>query len=293
MADRFTLETPIWADELATAVAAAQEAGELLRRGFRQPTRERRKGSHDVVTALDLASERLIMGRLGSRFPTDARLGEETGLSVPTLRQRPDGARTWIVDPLDGTVNFASGIPFWCVSIALAVDGQVVVGVIADPLRDELYGAVRGQGAWRLGDGVRLEVRRICRVADAVVLADPGRADDREADERVAVIRSRVRSVRALGSVALSLTLLASGRVDGVVQVRGLGAVDIAAAGLLASEAGAVLTDAEVGPWLVVAEPNRGTGIVAARSGLHRVIRGPGHAGHLEASPQAGSPSSK
>ncbi|MGH2464720.1 MAG: inositol monophosphatase family protein, partial [Candidatus Limnocylindrales bacterium] len=121
----------------------------------------------------------------------------------------------------------------------------------------------------------------------------PGRADDPGADERVAAIRSRVRSVRALGSIALSLTLLASGRLDGVVQVRGLGAVDIAAGGLLASEAGAMLTDAEGGAWLVVAEPNRGTGIVAARAGVHRAIRGTSHAAHLEARPQSGSPSSK
>jgi myo-inositol-1(or 4)-monophosphatase len=265
---------PAWADELAVAVDVAREAGALLRRGFRQPGSERRKGPHDVVTDLDLASERLIMARLGERFPADAHLGEETGFSLPAGRRAADSGRTWIVDPLDGTVNFASGIPFWCVSIALAERGEVVVGVIGDPLRDEVYAAVRGQGAWRVGDRTRLEIRHLRRTADAVILADPGRVDDPEADARIAAIRPHVRAVRALGSIALSLTLLASGRLDGVIQVRGLGAVDIAAGGLLASEAGAVLSDAEGGPWLIVEQPNRGTGIVAARAAVHRIMRG-------------------
>ena len=286
-------EMPVWADELAAAVDLAGEAGALLRRGFRQPRSEQRKGPHDVVTDLDFASERLIMARLGDRFPADAHLGEETGFSPPARRPASDSRRTWIVDPLDGTVNFASGIPFWCVSIALAVRGQVVVGVIGDPLRDEVYAAVRGQGAWRVGDGTRLEVRHLRRTADAVVLADPGRAEDPEADGRIAAFRPHVRAVRAMGSIALSLTLLASGRLDGVIQVRGLGAVDIAAGGLLASEAGAVLTDAEGGPWLIVDQPNRGTGIVAARAAVHRIIRGSTGQGHAPATPQSGSPSSK
>ena len=275
--------TPVWTDELNAAVDLAREAGALLRRGFRRPRRERRKGAHDVVTDLDLDSERLIMSALGGRFPTDAFLGEETGLSIPAGHRESDLHRTWIVDPLDGTVNFASGIPFWCVSIALAVRGQIVVGVIGDPLRDEVYAAVRGHGAWRVGDGTRLKVRHLRRAADAVVLADPGRVDDSEADGRIAAIRSHVRSVRALGSIALSLTLLASGRLDGVIQVRGLGAVDIAAGGLLASEAGAVLTDAEGGPWLIVDQPNRGTGIMAGRAGVLRIIRGPARHGLAKA----------
>jgi myo-inositol-1(or 4)-monophosphatase len=293
MAGPFEPQTLVWADELAAAVDAAREAGELLRRGFGQPMQERRKGAHDVVTALDLGSERLIMARLGARFPADARLGEETGLSLPAGRRPPSAGRTWIVDPLDGTVNFASGIPFWCVSIALAVRGEVVVGVIGDPLRDELYAAVRGHGAWRLSDGMRVEVRRLRRIADAVVLADPGQIEDPEADGRIAAIRSHVRAVRALGSIALSLTLLASGRLDGVIQVRGLGAVDIAAAGLIAAEAGAQLTDADGGPWLIVDRPNRGTGIAAARPGVHRLLLGSGRGGLVDAMDQPGSVSSK
>ena len=282
-----------WADELATAIDAGREAGELLRDGFGGPTTERRKGPYDVVTALDRASERGIMARLAKAFPADRRLGEESGLTVPARRSDGGAARTWIVDPLDGTVNFASGIPFWCVSIALAVGDLVVVGVIVDPLRDDLYAALRGRGAWRVGDETRLQVRRLRRIADAVVAADPGAPDDSQADGRIAAFRPHVRAVRSLGSTALSLTWLATGRLDGVIQVRGLGAVDIAAAGLIAAEAGARLTDADGGPWLIVDQPHRGTGIAAARPGLHRHLLRSGLGALAVPIDQPGSASSK
>jgi myo-inositol-1(or 4)-monophosphatase len=259
-----------WETELATAIEAAHQAGKLLLDGFGRPTTERRKGAHDVVTALDWASERSIMARLAHVFPTDRRLGEESGLAVPARRGGDGPIRTWIVDPLDGTVNFASGVPFWCVSVALAVGPLVMVGVIADPLHNGTYAAIRGRGAWCVEDGAPLAVRRLRRTADAIVSADPGAVDDMEAEARISALRPRVRAVRTLGSIALSLTSLATGRLDGVMQVRGLGAVDIAAAGLIASEAGARLSDADGGPWLVVDRPNRGTGIAAARPGLHR-----------------------
>jgi myo-inositol-1(or 4)-monophosphatase len=262
-----TIEAP----EMAVALAAAIAAGALLRAAFERPgrTHERRKGAHDVVTAADRASEALIMARLATAFPTDRRLGEESGLR--NARRRGAGpTRTWIVDPLDGTVNFASALPFWCVSIALAIDGTAELGVIHDPLRDETFAALRGRGAWRVPAGEPLDVRRLARLADAVVILDPGSVDDPEADDRLRIMRTRVRAVRALGSIALSLASLAAGRLDGVVQVRGLQAVDVAAAGLIAAEAGARVTDADGGPWLVIDGPARGTGIAAARPGLHR-----------------------
>jgi fructose-1,6-bisphosphatase/inositol monophosphatase family enzyme len=263
---------PGWETELRTATEAAHQAGKLLLDGFGRPTTERRKGAHDVVTALDHASERSIMARVADVFPTDRRLGEESGLAVPTRRGRDGPIRTWIVDPLDGTINFASGIPFWCVSVALAVGRQVMVGVIADPLRNETYAAIRGRGAWRVENGTPLAVRRLRRTADAVLAVDPGAVDDLEAEAWISALRLKVRAVRTLGSIALSLTSLATGRLDGVVQVRGLGAVDIAAAGLIAEEAGAHLTDANGGPWLIVDLPHRGTGIAAGRPGLHRLL---------------------
>jgi myo-inositol-1(or 4)-monophosphatase len=282
-----------WKTELRTATEAAHQAGKLLLDGFGRPTTERRKGAHDVVTALDHASERSIMARLADVFPTDRRLGEESGLAVPARRGRDGLIRTWIVDPLDGTINFASGIPFWCVSVALAVGQQVMVGVIADPLRNETYAAIRGRGAWRVEDGAPLAVRRLRRTADAVLAVDPGAVDDLQAEARISALRLRVQAVRTLGSVALSLTSLANGRLDGVVQVRGLGAVDIAAAGLIAEEAGAQLTDANGGPWLIVDLPHRGTGIAAGRPGLHRLLLRSGRGGLAVPIDQPDSASSK
>ena len=141
--------------------------------------------------------------------------------------------------------NFASGLPFWCVSIALAIDQRVILGVIRDPLRD--YHGHRRGGAQRLETGERLAMRRLRRSDDAVVVADPGSADDDEAHLRILRLRPHVRAERALGSIALSLTSMAMARLDGVLQVRGLQAVDVAAAGLIALEAGAHVTDAENG----------------------------------------------
>jgi len=262
-------------DELAVAIETAQRAGALLVSAFRQVNVERRHGRHDVVTDIDRASEALIMASLAASFPADRRLGEETGLAVP---RRPS-ARTWIIDPLDGTVNYVSGLPFWCVSIALAIGNRIELGVIHDPLRGETIGATSGGGAWHIDPMARLEVRRLRRISDAVVSADPGGVDD-PAKERISELRKHVRAVRTLGSTALSLTSLATGRLDGVLQVRGLQAVDVAAAGLIAREAGARITDANGGPWIVVAEPSRGTGIAAGRPGVHRrLLGGEGYAG--------------
>ena len=256
--------------ELDGAVATAAEAGTLLLEAFGRPSTERRKGRHDVVTALDLAAERLIMDRLAAAFPSDARLGEETGRS----RAPRDGgsSRTWIVDPLDGTINYAAGLSIWCVSIALAIGSTVVLGVIRDPVHEGTFTAILGAGAWRVPDHRPVAVRRLRRGADAVVAADPGDALDPSAAARIQRLRPAVRAIRVPGSIAWSLTALATGRLDGVLQVRGLQAVDVAAAGLIAREAGARVTAADGGPWIDLADPSTGRGIAAARPSLHRLL---------------------
>ncbi len=255
--------------ELEVAIQCAHRAGALLVGAFRQVNVERRHGRHDVVTDIDRASEALIMAGLAASFPADRRLGEETGLAVP---RRPS-VRTWIIDPLDGTVNYVAGLPFWCVSIALAIGNRIELGVIHDPLRGETTVATSGGGAWQVDEGERLAMRRLRRTTDAVVAADPGGIDD-PAQQRISELRKHVRALRTLGSTALSLTSLATGRLDGVLQVRGLQAVDVAAAGLIAREAGARITDAHGGPWIVLAEPSRGAGIAAGRTGVHRRLLG-------------------
>jgi myo-inositol-1(or 4)-monophosphatase len=258
-----------YAAELETAIGAARAAGALLVDAFGQPGRERRKGVHDVVTSWDDAAEDVIMAHIAEAHPTDQRLGEETGLATAAGSGLNGPPRTWIVDPLDGTVNFASGVPFWCVSIALAFDADVVLGVIGDPLRGEVPEAARGSGAWRVGDGSAIHVRRLARLADAVVDAAPGDPDDRMATERIRLLQPTIRATRTLGSIALSLAMLATGRLDGVLQVRGLDIVDVAAGGLIAAEAGARVTDARGGPWRLRPGLDRGGGVAAATAALH------------------------
>jgi myo-inositol-1(or 4)-monophosphatase len=270
------------ARELDVARQAAEEAAAILRDRFLGPTRRARKGPHDVVTDVDRLAEAAIMRRIRSAFPADSRVGEETGTHIGA-----DPARTWLVDPLDGTINYASGIPWFSVSIGLVVDGSVVAGVVADPLRAERFVAARGIGAWHEPSGRTLRLRRLATVADAVVSADPGDPGDAEADQRIAVLRSGVRVVRTLGSTALSLAYLAAGRLDGVLQVAGLQAVDVAAGACLARAAGARVTGSGGGAWLGADGRTGGAGIAAGGRTVHALLvaRGseeiaPGRGGH-------------
>ncbi len=272
-------------NDAIVAIEVARAAGRHVRAAFSGPrggapgpARSRRNGPHDVVARTDLESERLIARLFARTFPGDGFLGEET---VP--RPAVTGAglpRTWIVDPIDGTVGFVAGIPFFSISIALAVGKRLMTGVVHDPIHDETFVAERGDGAWLLSDpsGLeprrRLRIRRLAAAADAVVGGDPGEPDDLEAVARVNVLRSQVRVVRTLGSTALSLAYLAAGRLDGVLQVRGLQAVDIAAGGLLALEAGARVTDADGARWLDLANPAHGRGIAAGSPAVHRYLLG-------------------
>lgn len=271
------------------AIRLARCAGDRLRASFQGPLgghvghlATRRNGPHDVVTRLDAAVEERISMDLATARPTDGFVGEETstrpfsGTGVP---------RTWVVDPIDGTVGFAAGLPFFSVSIALLVGTKVTAGVVHDPVHREMFVAIAGAGAWLIDDSGslgasgrepeparRLHGRRLAQAADAVVCADPGDADDASARARVSRLGVHVRVVRTFGSTALSLAYLAAGRVDGVLQVRGLQAVDIAAGGLLAIESGAVVTDAGGGPWLSPDDLGHGRGIAAAGRSLQSLL---------------------
>ena len=232
---------------------------------------------HDVVTALDARSERRIARDLRAAFPRDGFVGEEHRPRRSTTRGGQP--RTWIVDPIDGTVMFASGIPCFSISIALSVGPAVVLGVLHDPVHHETFWATVGGGSWLDGGAGfpprRLRIRRLAAAADAVVTLDPGDPDDAAAIHRIESLRSSVRVARSFGSTALSLAWLAAGRVDGVLQVRGLQAVDIAAGGLLAMEAGARVTDSSGGPWLDLADLSHGRGIAAAGPTVHRLLAPP------------------
>src|SRR4029079_4804222 len=156
-------------DDLGFAVALAGRAGELLTASYEQAMRVDRKSKRDVVTNVDYASEALVIEAIGERFPADAILAEESGREHGARRTARGrwARRTWVIDPLDGTVNYANGIPFFCVSIGLVEDGVPVVGVVLDPLRGDCYAAAAGGPATL--NGAKVRASRKYQLGDFVV----------------------------------------------------------------------------------------------------------------------------
>jgi len=242
--------------DLACEVAVA--AGRLLIGSGGRPEIVATKSSPtDVVTEADQAAEALIRSLIAEKRPADRILGEEGGETRssggPGGSAVPSDVR-WIVDPLDGTVNYLYGLPDWAVSIAAEVDGTVVAGAVFVPRRDELYSARLGHGAW-LSSGaldwrgadtrapVRLACNRDVPLAQALVATGFGYAAGRrqiQGDVLRAVL-PQVRDIRRGGSAAVDLCSVASGTVDAYYE-RGVNLWDIAAGGLIAAEAGAPVT---------------------------------------------------
>ncbi|MEO5918937.1 MAG: inositol monophosphatase family protein, partial [Candidatus Limnocylindrales bacterium] len=172
--------------------------------------------------------------------------------------------RVWVVDPLDGTINYANGIPMFCVSVALVVDGLPVVGVVHDPTRHESFAAAIDGPATLNGHQVHASDK--VRLSDFVVsLSLAGRT----ATSRSRNLRRAIRVPRSMGSAALALAYVANGRFDAFIQQGGLSTWDIAAAGLIAERAGATVTDLAGGPWFQIAAPTRSIGILAAPAAHH------------------------
>jgi myo-inositol-1(or 4)-monophosphatase len=251
-----------WAPELAFALDLAARAGEILVDLQGRLVEIEHKSETDVVTEADHASEALVLDAVGRRFPGDAVLSEEIG-HVAAGSAAPNG-RTWVVDPLDGTVNYANGLPLFCVSIALVVDGRPVVGVVRDPVRGEDYAATEDGPATVGGVPIRLHVKD--RLRDCIVSL--GLSGER-VPERWRRIRGAIRVPRAFGSSALSLSYVANGRFDAYIQESGLSAWDIAAAGLIAERAGITVTAIGGGPWFDVRAPTQSLSIVAAPQPHH------------------------
>ncbi|GAB2929592.1 inositol monophosphatase family protein [Nonomuraea fastidiosa] len=221
-------------DFLRLAEEIAREAGEMLL--AKRPTMSReietKSSPTDVVTALDKASEALIRERITAARPGDRILGEEQGEAPGESDVR------WIVDPIDGTVNFLYGLPDWAVSIAVEVAGEVVAGVVNVPARGEVYTAARGEGAW-LG-GERLHCNTGVPLPQALIGTGFGYAKARREvqGEVVAKVLPRVRDIRRGGSCAIDICSVAAGRLDGYYE-RGVNKWDFAAAALVATESGA------------------------------------------------------
>ena len=260
--------TSRWADELGFATELARRAGALLTESYERLERIDYKSKRDVVTNADYASERLVIDSIKERYPGDAILAEESGQHAGVLRD--DGShngRTWVIDPLDGTVNYANGIPYYCVSIGLVVDDRPSVGVILDPARDDLYDATEDGPARLDGKPIRASTKE--RLSDYVVsLAVIGRGGLM----RERKIAPQIRIHRRMGSAALSLAYVSNGRFDAFVQNGGLSPWDVAAAGLIAERSGAVVTGLGGGPWWDARVGAARTSIVAAPPAQHAAL---------------------
>lgn len=220
---------------LATAIEAALLAGRIQQQYFRQAPTITKKGRIDLVTTADLAVEREFRALVAARFPSHVVLGEET---TPESGQPATSPYRWIIDPVDGTTNFAHGLAFFCVSIALEVHGRVELGVVYDPIGRELFTAERGDGA-RL-NGIPIRTTSCDTLVDALLCTGfpyTVREERRRQVDVFAAFLDEARAVRRLGSAALDLCYVACGRFDGYWEEK-LHSWDIAAGALIVAEAG-------------------------------------------------------
>jgi myo-inositol-1(or 4)-monophosphatase len=227
---------------LATAVAAAHEAGAVLLEYLHRPLAIQEKGHRaDLVTVADRASERVIVERLRQDFPNAAILGEEGGVYA-ALRQDQGGNERWIIDPLDGTTNYAHGYPLFCISIAYERSGEVLAGVIAAPVMNEVFTAQRGGGAFRNGE--RISVSRVASLGEAMLVTGFKPYDYETNAPYFAKASHRAQAVRRDGAAALDLAYTAMGRFDGFWEFD-LAPWDMAAGMLLVREAHGTVTAAD------------------------------------------------
>jgi myo-inositol-1(or 4)-monophosphatase len=227
----------LWQTWRTVAETAALEAGALIRHKLAEPRTVASKGFRDLVTDADYAAQQCITELVRARFPDHSFLAEERDATLPRA-----GSVQWIVDPVDGTSNYSRGIPNFCVSVAVAANAQVIVGVTYDPMREELFSGVRGQGCTLNGQPVT--VSPTASLADAIVSLDWGRRYEVRQASLLALLRfaHAVRSIRAIGSAALALAWVAAGRLDAYINFS-LSAWDIAAGMLLIEEAGGAASD--------------------------------------------------
>jgi myo-inositol-1(or 4)-monophosphatase len=216
------------------AIQTAREAGQVLAERFGRKIEISNKSEIDLVTESDLASEGVIIERIRTYYPRHSILAEESGVTNP---HDHESDWRWIIDPLDGTTNYAHGYPCFCVSIALEHRGRLELGVVYDPLRDEMFAAERGQGASL--NGRRLSVSRTMNLS-AALLCTGFPYDVRERSEfarHFANFIMHAQGVRRDGAAALDLAYVAAGRFDGFWE-EGLKPWDVAAGALLIEEAG-------------------------------------------------------
>jgi myo-inositol-1(or 4)-monophosphatase len=226
-------------------MSAAAAAATIVRARHRSPGPVKLKGHRDIVTEVDIAAQAAAQAVIAARFPQHAILGEESAPDEQPVA-RP-GEPLWVIDPIDGTTNFARGFPAFAVSIGVTVDGAPVAGVIVDPLRDETFYAAQGQGAYRrtgAGEPVRMRVTAVHELSAAMGGLDWARDPDlrREVVDKLARLAPACRTVRAIGSAALGIAYVAAGWLD-VYYHLSLAPWDAVAAVALVREAGGRVTD--------------------------------------------------
>ncbi|MGD2050946.1 MAG: inositol monophosphatase family protein [Acidimicrobiia bacterium] len=244
------------------AVAAALRGAAIVREGFGAPYRADLKGRFNPVTDVDLRSERAIVELITAERPGDGILAEEGGA-------QEGGGRRWLVDPLDGTVNFVHGIPQVSVSVAVYDGPEALAAVVVDPIRGEVFAATTGAGATL--DGAPLAVSTVDELSRAVIVTGFPYDHDRHAAgyvRTVGAVLEHVNGVRRFGSAALDLAWLAAGRFDGFWEYS-LAPWDTAAGIVLVREAGGIVSDALGEPFT----PG-GPHIVAANPAIHGALRG-------------------
>ena len=247
---------------LNVMIKAARKASRTLKRDFGEieHLQASLKGPANFVTAADLRAEEILRDELEHARPGYGFLGEEGG-----AREGSDKTHRWIVDPLDGTLNFLHGIPHFAISIGLEREGNVVAGVVYNPANDELFTAERGKGAFLNDQRLRVAARK--RLADAVVacaLPHPGRGDVELARSEHIAVQERVAGLRRFGAAALDLAWVAAGRLDAYWE-RGLSPWDMAAGIALVREAGGFITDLDGCDDMI-----KTGGILAGNEDIHR-----------------------
>jgi myo-inositol-1(or 4)-monophosphatase len=248
----------------ATAIDAARIAGTILLDHARVGVRIEHKDEVNLVTEADRRSEQAVVERIRKHFPEHRILAEERG-----LESRGDSPYQWIIDPLDGTTNFAHGFPLYCVSIGLEYDGQIVLGVVLDPTRSELFTAELGHGAAL--NGRPIAVSKTSRL-DAALLVTGFAYDIRHSRDNNLNHFSRfsllAQGVRRTGSAAIDLCYVAAGRFDGFWELK-LHPWDMAAGSLIVAEAGGRMSDFKGGVFSIY-----GPELIASNGRLHEEMIG-------------------
>ena len=246
---------------LATAIEAVIRAGQVQLSRFGTDMRVDKKGAIDLVTEIDVQIEREFREMIAGRFPDHVVLGEEFSSSGDRDATPPF---CWVFDPIDGTTNFAHGLPIFCSSLALEINGTAVVGAVYDPNRRELFTAERGRGAWL--NGAPLRVSSAATLIDALLCTGFPYNVQQKPDELIGLFKHFLgisRAVRRLGSAAIDLCYVAAGRLDAFWEMH-LGPWDISAGALIVEEAGGRVTCTDGGAFV-----SRRGNILASNGPLH------------------------